>query len=127
MYIKNIKMLIKVYITLWKDFVSFSNLLDSQSVGTPIMNEWTGEVLCCHGKKVVLIFLHQKWLSFAVMGKHHSKLLMLFNLAFLIKCKYLMISMHGLFMIRLGLHNQEMNTCTSLSEKWRTYYRYICI
>ena len=39
-------------------------------------------------KKVVLIFLHQKWLGLAVMGKYHSKRLMLFNLAFLTKCKY---------------------------------------
>ena len=36
----------------------FSNLVDSQRVGTPIMNELTGvAVLYCHGKK---LFLHQK-------------------------------------------------------------------
>ena len=30
----------------------FSNLYDSQRVGTPIINEWTGvDVLYCHGKK----------------------------------------------------------------------------
>ena len=40
-------------------------------------------------KKIVLIFLHQKWLGHAVMGKYHSELLMLFNLAFLMKCKYI--------------------------------------
>ena len=29
-----------------------SNLFDTQSVGTPLVNEWTGiAVLCCHGKK----------------------------------------------------------------------------
>ena len=61
-------MLIKVYLT----------------ACTPIINEWTGiAVLCCHGK-----ILHQKWLGLAVMGKYHSELLMLFNLAFLMKCKY---------------------------------------
>ena len=40
-------------------------------------------------EKVILIVLHQKWLGLAVMGKYYSKLLMLFNLAFLIKCKYM--------------------------------------
>ena len=39
-------------------------------------------------EKVVLKSLHQKWLGLAVMGKYHSILLMLFNLAFLMKCKY---------------------------------------
>ena len=39
-------------------------------------------------KKVVLLLLHQKWLGLAVKGKYHSKVLMLFNLAFLMKCKY---------------------------------------
>ena len=39
-------------------------------------------------KKVVLIFVHQKWLGLADMGNYHSELLMLFNLAFLMKCKY---------------------------------------
>ena len=39
-------------------------------------------------EKVVLISLHQKWLGIAVMGKYHSILLMLFNLAFLMRCKY---------------------------------------
>ena len=51
-YIKNIKMLIKVYINALKRFCIFSNLFDSQRVGTPIINEWTGvAVLCYHGKK----------------------------------------------------------------------------
>ena len=39
-------------------------------------------------KKVVPIFLHQKWIGLAVIDKYHSELLMLFNLAFLMKCKY---------------------------------------
>ena len=38
-YIKNIKMLIKVYINALKRFCIFSNLFDSQRVGTPIINE----------------------------------------------------------------------------------------
>ena len=83
-------MLTKVYITAMKRFCIFSNLLNSQRVGTPIINEWTGllAMLCCHGKKEVLIFLRQKWLGLAVMGKYHSELLMLFDLTFLMKCKY---------------------------------------
>ena len=43
-------------------------------------------------KKVVPIFLHQKWIGLAVMGKYHSELLMLFNLAFLMKCKYILFN-----------------------------------
>ena len=54
-----------------------------------MINEWTGMAMpCCHGKKVVLIFLRQKWLGLSVMGKYHLELLMLFNLAFLMKYKY---------------------------------------
>ena len=30
-------------------------------------------------EKIVLIFLHQRWLGLAVMGKYHSELLMLFR------------------------------------------------
>ena len=45
-------MLIKAYITALKRFCIFSNLFDSQRVGTPLINEWTGvAVLCYHGKK----------------------------------------------------------------------------
>ena len=45
-------MLIKVYITALKRFRIFSNLFNSQCVGTPIINEYTGlPMLCCHGKK----------------------------------------------------------------------------
>ena len=34
-----------------KRFCIFSNLFDSQRVGTPIINEWTCvAMLCCHGK-----------------------------------------------------------------------------
>ena len=40
-------------------------------------------------KKVVLVLLHQKWSILAVMGKYHSKLVMLFNPAFPIKCRYI--------------------------------------
>ena len=43
-------MLIKVYITALKKILMFSILFDSQGVGTPIINEWTGVVVqCCHG------------------------------------------------------------------------------
>ena len=50
MYIKDF-MVIELYSPLLKHFVSFSNLFDSQRVGTPITVEWTGvPVLCCHGK-----------------------------------------------------------------------------
>ena len=38
-------------------------------------------------KKMVLTFLPQ-WFGLAAMGKNHSKIRMLFNLAFLMKCKY---------------------------------------
>ena len=73
-----------MYITALKRFRIVSNLFDSQRVGTPIINEWTGvAVLCCHGKKY---FLYSYIKS--VMGKYHSKFLMLFNLAYLMKCKY---------------------------------------
>ena len=49
-----------------KRFRLFSNLIDSQRVGTPSMNEWTGaSELCWHGKSS--IFLHVKWLDLAVM------------------------------------------------------------
>ena len=69
-------------------------------VGKPILNEWTGvAVLCCYGKKVILIFIHQKWLGLAVMGKYFSKLLMLFILAFLMKCKYTYLSLEHLMYI----------------------------
>ena len=46
-------MLIKVYIlTALKRSHIFSNLFDSQRVGTSIINEGTGAaVLCCHEKK----------------------------------------------------------------------------
>ena len=43
--------------------------------------------------KIVLIFLHQRWLGLAVMGNYHSELLMLSNLAFLMKCKYHIINL----------------------------------
>ena len=47
--------------TALKRFSIFSNLFDSQRVRQPIINEQTGvAVLCCHGKIVVLTFLHQK-------------------------------------------------------------------
>ena len=49
--------------------------------------------------KVVLISLHQKWLGLAVMGKYHSILLMLFNLAFLMKCKYFVLKLKWGFLI----------------------------
>ena len=57
------------------------------------INEWTGvAVLCCHEKdeKVVLIFLFliDKFLSYISL-----KILMLFNLAFQMKCK------HGLLLL----------------------------
>ena len=51
-------------------------------------------------EKKVLIFLHQKLLGLAVMGKYHSKLPMLLNLAFLMKCKYIV-----LFKTPLCLHH----------------------
>ena len=77
-----------MYITALKRFRIFSILFDSQRVGTPIIKEWTGvAVPCCHGKSSSYI-LHQKWLGLAVMGKYHSIPLMLFNLAFLMKCNY---------------------------------------
>ena len=39
-----------------KGFCIFSNLFDSQWVGTPIINEWTGEaVRYCHGKSISYI------------------------------------------------------------------------
>ena len=41
-----------MYITALKRLGIFSNLFDSNSVGIPIINEWTGgALLCCHGKK----------------------------------------------------------------------------
>ena len=47
-------MLIKVYITALRRFRIFSNLYNSQSVGTPIINELTDiAVLCCHGKSII--------------------------------------------------------------------------
>ena len=50
-------------------------------------------VLLCYvvKKKRILISLHIRWLGLAVMGKYHSKLLMLFNVAFLMKCKHIII------------------------------------
>ena len=42
-------------------------------------------------EKVVLIFLHEKLIGLAFMGKYYSIFLMLFNLAFLMKCKYYII------------------------------------
>ena len=50
-------------------------------------------------KKVVLIFLHQKGLGLVVIGKYHPKLLMLFNLAFLMKCKYMSLIVFQIVMI----------------------------
>ena len=84
--IKNIKMLIKAYITALKRFCIFSNLL----IRRYTHYKWVNWCSCAMlpWKKVVLIFLHQKWLGLAVMGKYHSKHLMLLNLAFLMKCKY---------------------------------------
>ena len=49
-------MLIKVYISALKIFRICSNLFDSERVCSPIINESAGEVvLCCQGKKVVLV------------------------------------------------------------------------
>ena len=81
-----------MYITALKRFRIFSILFDSQRVGTPnIINEWTGvAVLCCDGKSSFYI-PHQKWLGLAVMGKYHTILLMLFNLEFQMKCKYILM------------------------------------
>ena len=43
-------------------FRIFSNLFDSYCVGTTIPNEWTAVAVLI---KVVLIFLHLKWLDLA--------------------------------------------------------------
>ena len=59
-------MLIKVYISCLKRFRIFSNLFDSQRVGTPIKNRLTGVAVIVAVEKVVLIFLHLKWLDLAV-------------------------------------------------------------
>ena len=53
-------MLIKVYISCLKRFRIFSNLFDSQRVGTPIKNRLTGVAVIVAVEKVVLIFLHLK-------------------------------------------------------------------
>ena len=78
-------MFIKEYISTLKIVCIFSNLFDSEHVGSPIINQLTG---VANWKKVVLIFLHLKWIGLAVIGKNHSKRLLLFNVAFLMKCKY---------------------------------------
>ena len=67
-------MLIKVYIIALKRFHIFSNYTILIRVGTTIINEWTGIIVL----KVVLIFLHQKWLGLTVMSKYHSELLMIY-------------------------------------------------
>ena len=78
-------------LTALKRFRIFSNLFDSQRVGTPILNEWTGvAVLCCHGKDSSYIST-SKVIRSCRYRKYRSKLLMLFNLAFLMICKYCLI------------------------------------
>ena len=81
-------MFIKVYIILY--------LFKSIRFSTRMYTHYKGVNWCSCAmlpwEKVVSIFLHQKWLGLAVMGKYHSELLMLFNLAFLMKCICLVLS-----------------------------------
>ena len=79
-------MSIKVYITALERFL-FKFIWFSTHRYTHY--KWVNWCSCAMllWKKVVIIFLHQKWLGLAFMDKYHSKLLMLFNLAFLMKCK----------------------------------------
>ena len=63
-------------------FPIFSYICNSQRIGIPILNEWTdAAVLCCHGKSRSYIPKSK------VIGSYIKKRLMLFNLAFEIKCK----------------------------------------
>ena len=85
-------MLIKVYITALRRFRIFSNLFKFSTRRYnhyKWVNWYSGAKL--PWKKVVIIFLQQKWLGLAVMGKYHSELLMLFKIAFLRKFKYSLI------------------------------------
>ena len=72
-------------------FRTFSKLFYSRRVGTTFINEWNGVhvvVKFCLGKSSSYIPT-SKMLGFAVMGKYQWKLIMLFNLAFQMKCKYI--------------------------------------
>ena len=95
----------QVYITALKRFRIFSNSLDSERVGT-IHYRWVNWCSCAMSpwKNVVLIFLHQKWFGLAVMGKYHSKLLMMFNLAFWMKCRYIKIHYTVLVFINMAFY-----------------------
>ena len=71
----------KLYNLPWWNFI-FSKLFDSQHVGTPSINEWTvlpWKKLFLH----VYSYIFGDWV-FSFMGKP----LMLFDLAFQMKCKY---------------------------------------
>ena len=73
-------------------------------------------------EKVVLISLHQKRLGLAVMGKYHSILLMLFNLAFLMKCKYdllktFLICMIGKTDIGTRTENASINITSQITTQ----------
>ena len=76
-------------------------------------------------EKIVLIFLHQRWLGLAVMGKYHSELLMLFNLAFLMKCKYL-YNVHSylcLYLLHVNVHVQKyMQGCSFIFKIYLCMY-----
>ena len=122
-------MLIKVYITALKRFRIFSKIFDSQRVGIPIINErnWCSCAML-PWKKVVL--------GLAVMGKYHSKLLMLFNLAFLMKCKYKSIPfLDVIIAIRFNLEHCKLKiiwcsvcACVCVCGKLKKmYYLFLCI
>ena len=70
-------MLIKLYSPLGIDFVSFSNVLDSQRVDTPITNEWIVEQ--CHGKSSFNISTSNLQLWVHIIKNFYW---MLFNIAF---------------------------------------------
>ena len=70
-HIKDIILLMENVQSAIKDFIFLKNLFYSQRVGTPFINVWTGvHVAVLHVYvavgKVVLIFLHPKWLGLAV-------------------------------------------------------------
>ena len=77
-------------------------------------------------EKVVLISLHQKWIGLAVMGKYHSIPLMLFNLAFLMKCKYCTITFSAVIshVQRTFIIHFNMNYCGKISNRCKIW---VCI
>ena len=60
-------------------------------------------------------FLYQRWLGLAVMGKYHSKLLMLFNPVFQMKCKYYNFMMKFGYFISRKIFKCDPNLFFSLN------------